>query len=657
MYQKYLKFLPLFISIILFLSFGLYHLTKFETTDEHFWKYDRIEKYINAIKEHDISKTRINDKPGVTVALTSGTGMLFGPSQSDHMDLKGENSHMYYDESRKKDVKLYDMFNTKITERFNLHLRLPILLFNALLVLPLIFFLTYQITKNYFIAGSTILFVGLSSALIGISQIINPDSLLWSTSAVAVLSFIALTYTQKKYLIFITGVATGAAILSKYTANLLFLMYPLFFFLYAVFYDKTTPNKQIIMDYIKNLSLIVLTTFVTFSLFLPAVFSKPAHFLYGTFYSPPFEPIVNIFIKLLNLQQFIFISETNYKTIPMLFISLLVFIGITIIIPIIAVVLLRKQSVFVNALFKIGVVVMMLLFIFSLLNAWTNESIISLNDLKETSRVGDELIFPQFSDNPAPIFFAKALLAQSQNLIFSLTPLNFILIFILWILILFNKLKNEEYKPIIYILTIFPFVFFIGGLFADIFVNIRYGIMLYVPYMLLGAFGLNEMILRTNVTKQRTYYIFALVIILITQTMTLWLIKPHYFTYLNFFLPKEYSTTDTWGYGNYEATQYLNALPNAKNIVIWSDHRGICQFFVGKCMVSNTIPIDHTNIDYLVYSRRGVLTQPIKFIGTTNDKLTNLDPHDPQFIKENTVHEILINNRPSNFIKVIKIDK
>ncbi len=657
MYKKYLKFLPLFVSVLLFLSFGIYNISKFETTDEHFWKYDRIEKYINAIKEHDIKKTRINDKPGVTVALTSGIGMLFGPSPNEHIDIAGENTHTYYDEKRGKDVKMYDMFHTDITTEFNYALRLPILLFNALLILPLIFFLTYQITKNYFIAGSTILLVGLSPTLIGISRIINPDSLLWGTSAVALLSFIALTYTQKKYLIFITGLATGAALLSKYTANLLFLLYPLFFFLYAVFNDKITPTKELIITYTKNLALIVLTSFITFAVFLPAVFNKPSHFLYGTLYSPPFEPIVNIFLKITNLQKFIFITESDYKTIPMLTISFATFATLTVILPSLAIILLRKRQIFVSILFKTGIGVMVLLFIFSLLNAWTHESIIQLNDLKETSRVGDEMLFPQFSDNATPIFFAKALLVQSQNLIFSLTPLNFVLIFFLWILTLFNKLKNKKYESIIYSLTIFPFIFFIGGLFADIFVNIRYGIMLYVPYIFLSALGLHELLSRVNKTKQQLYYIFAFIIIIIIQVFSLWLIKPHYFTYLSFFLPKEYSVTDTWGYGNYEAAEYLNQLPNAQNIVIWSDHRGICQFFIGRCIISNEIPTDHTDVNYLVYTRRGVLTQPIKFVGTIENNLINIDPHNPQFIQKNTVHEIHINNRPSNFIKIIKVEK
>ena len=42
------------------------------------------------------------------------------------------------------------------------------------------------------------------------------------------------------------------------------------------------------------------------------------------------------------------------------------------------------------------------------------------------------------------------------------------------------------------------------------------------------------------------------------------LISPFYFSYTNDLLPKTYIINGAWGYGGYEAAQYMNNLPNAK---------------------------------------------------------------------------------------------
>ena len=80
-------YLILAISIITFFLFGLFHLGKFETTDEHLWKYGRIKQYWTAIAERDWEKTYINDKPGVTVALVSGIGLLLEPDPEANQNL------------------------------------------------------------------------------------------------------------------------------------------------------------------------------------------------------------------------------------------------------------------------------------------------------------------------------------------------------------------------------------------------------------------------------------------------------------------------------------------------------------------------------------------------------------------------------------------
>ena len=69
------------------------------------------------------------------------------------------------------------------------------------------------------------------------------------------------------------------------------------------------------------------------------------------------------------------------------------------------------------------------------------------------------------------------------------------------------------------------------------------------------------------------------------NVISILMISPFYFSYTNNLLPKTYIINGAWGYGGYEAAQYLNNLPDAKNITVWVDVYGVCEFFVGKCIV------------------------------------------------------------------------
>ena len=76
-----------------------------------------------------------------------------------------------------------------------------------------------------------------------------------------------------------------------------------------------------------------------------------------------------------------------------------------------------------------------------------------------------------------------------------------------------------------------------------------------------------------------------------------------YTNILNF----QHSTiTEAWGFGGYEVAQQLNRLPNATELVIWSDREGVNEFFVGKTYWRGSDnPFEHHDIDYFVLSRGG----------------------------------------------------
>lgn len=75
--KKYIGLIIVSAVILINLSFGLARLSTFSSVDEPYWTYGRIAKFWTAIKKLEFSKTDINDKPGITVALATGPGYAF----------------------------------------------------------------------------------------------------------------------------------------------------------------------------------------------------------------------------------------------------------------------------------------------------------------------------------------------------------------------------------------------------------------------------------------------------------------------------------------------------------------------------------------------------------------------------------------------------
>ncbi len=644
------KNFPLILSITLFVGFGLYHLTKFETIDEHFWKFDRIEKYYNGIKEKKLKKTRINDKPGVTVALISGLGLPFLEPLNNYEDTTHEKKYSITTDPRGKHQKEpYKFYKINLTEKINLALRLPILLFNGLVMLPLIYWLL-KIIFDRRIASLGILFIGTNPILVGISQIINPDALLWSFSTGALFSFLALLKTNEKKYIIIGGLLTGFALLSKYTANLLFV----FYFLVYIFYSlsdnfKDYSFKNLLRSYAKNMIALTAISFATLIIFMPAVLITPKHLLYATIYSPVMKPSVLFLSNTLNINHLLFLKDGNYRTVSLGLFSALVFIFIFVLLPPIIVSLFRKAPRFSKTLlFKIPTILLAMVFLTSVLNAHLNTPLFQLDNLKEVSRSDGNLSFPQLQNESHFTFQIKALLIESQNFVFSLPTLTIALLFFLFYLILSSK-KYKFGWFVAFTITL-PFVFFIGALMSNVFMNVRYSIMLYPLFMVLSAIGITTICDKLKF-KSKQVSIFLLVIL--SGLYNLWSIKPFYFNFTNELLPKKYVVTDSWGYGAYEAAEYLNSLPNAKNITVWTDRQGLCQFFVGKCMYSREVYIDYVDIDYLLLTRRGVLIRkPIAVSNGKKDRTYFKKYYSPQSLN-NPEWQLFIGDRPGNFIKLI----
>lgn len=278
------------LSLLMFFVFGFYRIGKFVTADEHYWVYERIPQYFQAIRDVNIKKTRINDKPGVSLALVSGIGLFWEKNPQNHFE-KAER---------------IDDYDTENSEKFYSSFRIPLLVFNLLLAVYL-FWVIGKILKNNQLSALAVSFTILSPVILGISRIINPDALLWSTSASAIFSFFALVKTEEKKFILLTGFFTGLALLSKYTANILFVFYFLFILLeYLMNHPKLNfTNPQKTFGYFKkNIFWMVVIFFLSclfLGFFMPAALKNLKIMYVQTFGSKGIREISFYFVSLFSL--------------------------------------------------------------------------------------------------------------------------------------------------------------------------------------------------------------------------------------------------------------------------------------------------------------------------------------------------------------------
>ncbi|MFC1756488.1 glycosyltransferase family 39 protein, partial [Patescibacteria group bacterium] len=551
--EKKIVQLLLVISVMAFFSFGFYHLTKFETVDEHFWKYERVGKYWEGWKlgltEGKWRKTHINDKPGITTAIISGIGLLFEPNPESHR----------IRDDKITEGQLYTVYDEGRTEKINLALRLPLLLFNSFFLL-FFFWTIKKITGNSWLSAMTVMFMAFTPVLVGISQIINPDTLLWTFAAGAIFSYFALLKFGTRNFLILTTLLTGLSLLSKYTANVLFPLY-IIIFLSNLFIDyssliKTVGVKKYILDNLKHFAVIAIGAVTIFSLLMPSVFERSKHLFEGTVGSPVLEsiyPFLLIFLALLLADALILKSK---------------------IISIIS----KFLNEYKQVVLSITSMVLIFFFVFVIINPWTSNPIIPLDNVKEDAFYEKDLLFPMLAEYNPFLKLVTKLAIEMQPFIFSLTPLVIFSILFLWCKIIFKKI--EKFELPVFIITLFTLIYFAGTLYSGVLANPRYSIILYPLYAFLAAIGIYELVNTSTIRKflPKKREILISIFIIHAGVFSLWNTKPFYLTYENFLLPKEYVLTDAWGYGSYEAAQHLNSKPNASDLVIWSDRSAICQF-------------------------------------------------------------------------------
>ena len=581
------------ISIAYFI-FGLFHITKFLTADEHYWIYERIPQYWNSLADGNLKKTNINDKPGISLALISGSGYLFNKTSIDQAI-----------ELNKGSKSLDPKIDPNI-EKNLFSLRFPILLFNGIATL-LLFFLLKKLTQKKWVALWSSIFIGFSPILIGISQIINPDSFLWTFSILAIVSYLLLLKENKLKYLFLTIIFTSFSLLSKYVANILFPFYLLLMFSYF-FSTEGLDAKKYFFGQIKNYLWIFFGSLLTISVFLPAIFIKPM-VLYRLTAGFSQMKAVLILTAIVLLATLFDIFVLKNKTINFL------------------------KKIFSKYYLVLKIIPLVLLIVFLILiigrNFNSNWAIFNLVpfDLKDIG-YGD-----------SNVSFWNWILLEFNPLVFSLQLSVLIALLFLWIKMIFWK--KISFPFLSYSLSLFMLIFFMGNFLAGTLSTIRYSTMIYPVVAILGAIGIFEFI---NLFANRFWIkILTTIIVIAISIFELFSIKPFYFNYTSILLPKNNIVTDSWGYGGYEAAQFLNSQPGAENMTVWSDFFGVCEFFKGKCITKYSY--DPNQISYYILTRRGELRYRGNKQGEGAKKY---------YKYENPDWKMYIGERPENYIKVFK---
>lgn len=674
--QHQVKFF-LVIALALYFFFGFTHLTKFVSFDEHYWLYnsdnDRIHQYWNAISNGNWEDTRINDKPGITLAYTSGLALLF--------DSNAVKDHILFTD---KTVKVFD---PQKTEKINFLFRLPILLLTGLFALYF-FWIIKKITRNEWLALFAVALTYLSPVIIGISQIVNPDSLFWIFSFSAMLSYIAWLQESLRKYFWLTLVFFGLSMASKYVSIILvpfFLLMLLAFYLFefSTWEDKREILKKIVFKNSLAYLGVIAGGFLIFALMMPAVFVEPKYFYEGTIGFPGMAPIFwfSMFVN------FVLMLDAYFNKNKLLYYSLE-----------------KLQFIRRNAP-RLVALVLLFSSVFVLANWMLRHRLIDLTDISF-----DMKRKPEFGNLP----FSYQFFMETVPLVFASLPVIVFSLIYLWSRSIFQKVK---YAYLVFVFSAFIFIFYLAVIKQGLVLTIRYSIVLYPISALLSAIALVNffevpgniniekdsrrlsiffalllsviiLLFATSSFEQakiiseanlRIFYnfhrvIFVLIVlavialsaklihalvdwkklrnltytsvyflVLISSFVSIWLIKPYYFSYSNNFLPKKYIITSGWGYGGYELAQKMNKLPNAKNTIVWADSYGFCEFYVGKCIRKAKTRTEKYPIDY--------------FYATLQNQLR------PQFVGPNykedgkPVFNLEIDGRYKNYVRVFKAKK
>jgi len=598
--------------MILHLGFGLYHLGKSAYVDERLWTYSsqkRIEKYWNNIIQRDWKNTRPSDKPGVTLAILSGPSLFFvTPSDffKDMISDKESFAHMLF------------------------VMRLPLVIFSTLLLV--LFYHVVSTILNTKIGLLSTIFIGLSPILLGISRLINPDALSWIFIPLTLYSYFAYQKTKNKNWIYIAGILLGLGLLTKYITNLIFPFFFIFLFIENLFEKHSKEElRENLRNTLSNIGIISLISVMTFYILYPGTWVVLNRVLIGTIWSEPFLPVWKYFLAFTSILALDYFFNRS------------------------SIILWVTQKLYIiRSLILVSIpLIFFITIIFTLYHTYLAQNPIDFEAMLASPKtIVNEVHFQQN---------AQALITSFYTLIFGISPIALTgVFFTLFFFIKKNTSIKISQKIFIWNMLFFILIFYIGSIYSTTIPTVRYQIILYPIILTISAFGWYYF-LKTIQLNKNIYFNIFIVIIIMTSAYALYIIKPFYFSYNSLLLPKDnIINIKDMGDGSYEAAQYLNNLPNAKNLNIWSDKNGVCTFFVGKCVniVRKSDFIENgPHYDYFVISK-GRESRTIDLSRAYSQMRPDYPVRlDLLYSSPDAIFEIFPGNRPINYIRIIPEEK
>ncbi|MFZ2187732.1 MAG: glycosyltransferase family 39 protein [Candidatus Moraniibacteriota bacterium] len=604
-FKKYVA--PLVIAIVLLsnLAFGLTRLGNYSSVDEPYWTYGRITKFWNGIKAHNWKTTSVNDKPGITVAIISGAGLI----KIDPMPYKSLRGDV------KTEAELKDIND------INFYFRLPIYLF-CVLLLP--FF--YLLLKKLFDETTALIafvFIGLSPILLGMSLIINPDSLLWLFLPLSLLSYFVFQKQGEHRYLYVSGMLLGAALLTKYVANILYVFFFFLPFLDYMFSQEKPPIVTYLKQSLRNYLILVAISMLIFFVFYPATWVNPNLLLQGTFLSQAFETTWPLFVGVFALVLAdIFFLKSQVTVSTLNFLS-------------------RYKRLIVQitaALFLAGAA-------FVLVNTYTSMSMLDSNGtLASPKGIGE---------GSRLLLYADRITADIYSLIFAFSPLVLFSFLAALIFTFRKKWCDSSEAKIVFYLTLFILFYYLASTVNNVVATVRYQITLYPLAFIVAAIGLAHILSLEKVKKYLPSSAAYFLIIALSIT-SLFGVKPFYFAYTSSLLPEKYFVNlKDMGDGSYEAAAYLNSLPQPEKLTVWSDKGAVCAVFKGKCIIGfSNKRIKDVSFDYVVVSS-GRKSRTLKLAGSAN----NIIDFKKAYATDDTVYTVTIGGRSNNYVKVIEMGK
>ncbi len=583
--------------------FGLQHIGSFITADEHYWVDERIPQYWEAWSEGKWRKTLINDKPGISLALISGPALLLNEKTALRCE---EKDGWFSGCDPEKTSALYASF------------RIPILLLNG--VFLVLIFLSIRVISGPIVAAASAGLMALSPNLLGISQIINPDAILWSSGSTAIFAFLAFLKSGRKPYAFLSVAALTFALLSKYTAIIIIFFLP-FVALSIRFLDpgfSPIPLKK------KLASLVGISTipFLLFPMFVPGVLSSEERITaFLTAGTGSFLPWIG-YAALLGVLTAVAVLRIPKKT----------------------EVLLRnttRYSLRIPAVAFVGLAVWLVIGRMTIPN-WNIFTAIPF-DIKDLTNARYYL--------PDPLSPLDIAFLEISPFIYGLPLVT--ALFALFAVVLAAVSKKRDELPITLILTFFVILLIAALGFSNVFAIPRYVILAFPIASYIAALGMKEAWeLLPKRSRSGKFPIILAGIVALVSLGSLLSSKPYYANFANMLLPKTSLISHSWGYGGYEAAMYLNALPDARNTTIWSDYYGVCEFFVGRCLTAYTFD-PKIAPDYYVLTRRGQLRYMPKY--EKWEEKSGLVAYQ-YYDRTDPLWSLSINGKNENFVKVFRVD-